>query len=107
MSPFMILCISPSLRVLKLKKIASTNKQAGTDDCKVFAAAYSTSLVYGHDPSCYIYDQRVMRTHLIKCFEEHMIQPFPVIGTRRTGSARLINIGVDEPCTVIKSDCQI
>ena len=35
-----------------------------------------------------------MRKHLIKCFEERMIQPFPVIRTRRTGSARLINIGV-------------
>ena len=35
-----------------------------------------------------------MRKHLIKYFEEHMIQPFPVISTRRTGSAKLINIGV-------------
>ena len=37
-------------------KFASTNKQAGTDDSGVFAVAYSTSLVYGHDPSCYVYD---------------------------------------------------
>ena len=35
-----------------------------------------------------------MRKHLIKYFEEHMIQPFPVISTRRTESAKLINIGV-------------
>ena len=57
-------------------KFASTNKQAGTDHCEAFAAAYSTSLAYGHDPSCYVYDHRVMRKHLIKCFEERMIQPF-------------------------------
>ena len=87
-------------KLLKLQKkiitvkFSSTNKQAGTDDGGVFTAAYSTSLVYGHDPSCYVYDQKAMRKHLIKCFEERTIQPFPVIRTRRTGSARLINIGV-------------
>ena len=75
-------------------KFASTNKQAGTDDCGVFAAAYSTTLVHGQDPSCYVYDQGVMRRHIIKCFDERIVQPFPVIRERRAGSANLIKINV-------------
>ena len=35
-------------------KFASTNKQ----DCGVFAAAYSTSLVYGQDPSSIVYTKK-------------------------------------------------
>ena len=82
-------------------KFASTNKQAGGDDCGVFAAAYSTSLVYGQDPSGYVYNQKMMRKHLIKCFDERMIQPFPVIRTRRAGSSSLINIRVHCYCRYI------
>ena len=75
-------------------KFASTNKQAGTDDCGVFAAAYFTTLVYGEDPSCYVYDQSFMRRHLIKCFDEQLVQPFPVIRKRRAGNVNLIKIRV-------------
>ena len=42
------------------KKIASVNKQAGFDDCEVFAAAYCTALVNGQDPLTLVYDQGSM-----------------------------------------------
>ena len=42
------------------KTITVTNKQTGTDDCRVFAAAYSTSLVYGNDPNCYVYPNQML-----------------------------------------------
>ena len=35
-----------------------------------------------------------MRKHLIKCFDERMVQPFPGIRARRAGSSSLININV-------------
>ena len=49
--------IKTSKKSLKIK-IASVNKQAGFDDCGVFAAAYCTALVKfnGQDPSTLVYD---------------------------------------------------
>jgi len=38
-------------------KIASVNKQAGTDDCGVFALAYCISIVYGQKLGIFIYNQ--------------------------------------------------
>ena len=37
-------------------KFATTNKQAGSDDCGLFAAAYCTSLAHGQNPSAFVYD---------------------------------------------------
>ena len=40
-------------------KFASTNKQTGADDCRAFAAAYSTWIFgYVKDPSVYVYHQK-------------------------------------------------
>ena len=58
--------IKTSKKILKIK-IASVNKQAGFDDCGVFAAAYCTALVNGQDPSTLVYDQGSMRKHLELC----------------------------------------
>ena len=38
-------------------KSESTHKQAGSDDCGLFAAAYSTSLAHGQNPSAFVYNQ--------------------------------------------------
>ena len=75
-------------------KFANLNKQAGFDDCGVFAAAYSTTLAHGQNPCSYIYDQSVMREHLIKCLEGLEIQPFPVIRGRRIGAVTSLKIDV-------------
>ena len=45
-------------------RIANVNKQAGYDDCGVFATAYCTALASGQDPARFVYDQSVMRKHL-------------------------------------------
>ena len=66
-------------------KMSSVNKQAGTDDCGVFAVAYCTSLVYGQNPSMFVYNQTVMRTHLVKCLESKKLEPFPILRERRIG----------------------
>jgi len=75
-------------------KFANTNKQAGDNDCGVFAAAYCTALVCGNNHSSCVYDQKMMRNHLIKRFECGDIQPFPVIRPRRIGVAKIITIKV-------------
>ena len=47
--------------------IATVNKQAGYNDCGLFAAAYCTTLAYGQNPSAFVYDQARMRNHLYDC----------------------------------------
>ena len=50
-------------------------KQAGIADCGVFAIATATSLLYGIKPNKYT--QSLLRSHLIKCFENFNFVPFP------------------------------
>ena len=73
---------------------ANTNKQAGFNDCGVFAAVYCTALVHGDNPSSYVYEQKDLRGHLIKCLEGGTVQPFPVIRPRRVGVASIFTIDV-------------
>ena len=47
--------------------IANVNKQSGDNDCGVFSAAYCTSLTYEQNPSEIVYNQSILRQHLIKC----------------------------------------
>ena len=79
-------------------KLANTHKQAGSDDCGLFAAAYCTSLAYGQNPSAFVYDQSLMRKHLMLCLETKKMEPLPVIRKRRIGTIILINIEVFYYC---------
>ena len=76
--------------------IASVNKQSGDSDCGIFSAAYCTSLAYEQNPSHggVVYDQSIMRQHLIKCLEEKKMVPFPQIHPRRTGKPLQVTINV-------------
>lgn len=58
-------------------------KQTGHQDCGLFAIAYLTSVCHGEDPTEIIYLQNEMRAHLIKCFENCKLEPFPVQKKRR------------------------
>ena len=85
--------IKTSKKSLKIK-IANVNIQAGIDDCGVFAAAYSTALVNGQDPSTFVYDQGSMREHLELCLSRRNMEPFPSIRPRRSGKSRIYSIDV-------------
>ena len=67
-------------------QIAKLNKQSGTNDCGVFAAAYCTSLAFGQDPSSVVYNQEHLRHHLLICLEKQKVSIFPTIRSRRTAS---------------------
>ena len=45
--------------------IANVNKQSGDNDCGLFAATYITSIAHGQDPSSIVYNQGLMREHLL------------------------------------------
>lgn len=53
--------------------------QCNGTDCGVFAIAFAVSLLYNQKPECIVYDQNLMRSHLLKIFQTNMISHFPTI----------------------------
>ena len=75
-------------------QITNTIKQSGSSDCGVFAAAYATSLTFGHNPCAFVYDQCRMREHLLRCLQQKKMEPFPYIIMQRTGTPRVQSVDV-------------
>ena len=63
--------------------IMNVSKQAGSQDCGLFAIAFMTSLAYGNNPIREVYRQDEMRAHLLTCFEKQVMQCFPTLKKRR------------------------
>ena len=57
--------------------------QSGQADCGLFAIAFATALLNGLHPRAYYFDQSLMRSHLLNCFERGGIETFPTIKERR------------------------
>ena len=55
--------------------LAPVQKQQGDADCGVFSIAVATSLLHGHIPGPYT--QSLLQAHLISCFENNLMLPFP------------------------------
>ena len=71
-------------------RFVDVQSQNGADDCGVFAIAFATSLCIGVDPHLLSLNQDEMREHLINCFEEGEMLPFPPAATpRRFGRRRV------------------
>ena len=58
-------------------RCARTQRQKGTDDCRLFALAFTYTLASGQQPQDFNFDQESMRGHLIHCFEAGVMLPFP------------------------------
>ena len=58
-------------------RIAKFTKQNGSTDCRLFAIAVVTALVFGQEPSTLKFIQEKMRPHLFACFHEKKMKPFP------------------------------
>ena len=54
-------------------KYADMQYQTGGNDCGLFAFA----LCHGHDPSTLTFEQKYMRSHLLRAFETRSLTPFP------------------------------
>jgi len=52
-------------------------KQSGGYDCRLFAIAFCTGLAHGFDVSKVGFIQQAMQNHLMKCFEQLKMVPFP------------------------------
>ena len=62
----------------------------GSDDCGLFSIAYATCICRGKKPEQYVFDQGLMRNHLIKCLKNSLLEEFPVRKEKRN-SDKVIN----------------
>lgn len=54
-------------------------QQVNLTDCGIFSIVYAYHLAQGDEPSALDFDNKKLRQHLVKCFENEMLSPFPVI----------------------------
>ena len=77
-------------------KFVNTVKQAGVNDCGLFAIAYATALCLGKSPGKYRFKQDLFRKNLLTCLEHQRFTMFPIAAERRKGdiinSERRINV---------------
>ena len=52
-------------------------KQVGVQDCGLFAITNAMAIPFGRDPGTETFEQALMRNHLIACFEQKIMEPFP------------------------------
>ena len=64
-------------------QFTDTGKQAGGNDCGVFAVAFAVSLCLGELPENVCFDQDRMRDHLVMCLEKQTFSMFPCNGRRQ------------------------
>ena len=58
-------------------KLVRSQQQKGTKDCGVFAIAMETTIALGHNPSNVVFNQTLMRAHLVDCLKERKFTLFP------------------------------
>jgi hypothetical protein len=77
-------CLYSLTRILHWEEKAMTInvmnscKQTKRGNCGLFAIAFAETILSGKDPCNVVYDEDCMRPHLITCFIEGVIRPFPV-----------------------------
>ena len=54
-------------------KFMNVQMQCGGSDCGLFAISLATALVFGKQPGHFLLDQKLMRSHLLHCFEQKQI----------------------------------
>ena len=57
--------------------------QSGANDCGLFAIAFATAICAGQNPATKVFDQGKMRGHLMQCFHNGRITPFPEHSRKR------------------------
>ena len=82
-----LLCTKEESIILKFVNIV---KQAGVNDCGLFAIAYARALCFGKSPGKYRFNQKLFRNHLLTCLEREHFSTFPVIKERKRGD--IINV---------------
>jgi hypothetical protein len=97
-------CLYDITRFVNMKKskikinVMNVARQKGTKDCGVYAVAYTETLLSGLDPVNVIYEQSVMRGHLLKCLLDNNLTPFPTTSYRTTRKQCIRSVDVNLFC---------
>lgn len=70
--------VGPSFEI----DLVNVHLQHGATDCGLYALAYAFDLCAGKDPFEATYDQDLMRSHLLSCFEEEQFKSFPMLAEK-------------------------
>lgn len=69
-------CFNQHKKPIIFKKVQS---QTNATDCGVYAIAFAVTVLFGYKPEAILYNQKEMRKHLLKMFENRSIQHFACI----------------------------
>ena len=64
-------------------KFVDMYKQYGSNDCGIFSIAYSVTLCLGEKPGSFLFDQQLMRGHLVEWLQNQSFSMFPIKGKRQ------------------------
>ena len=82
----------------------NVQKQNNGSDCGCFAIAFATSLCSGKEPSTEVYNQKEMRTHLVKSIDEQELATFPTLGKRKRSKTIIQKIPIYCVCRLPDDD---
>ena len=74
--------IKSKLHSIKIK-VVNVATQKGGLDCGLYAIAMMTSIANNDDPVNLVYNQQELRIHLYQCFENEIIEKFPIFKGKR------------------------
>ena len=74
-------------------------QQLGSVDCGLFAIAFAFSAAREDSFSRLSFHQQGMRDHLVQCFQQQQLQPFPASQKRKEQKNRLKHIQIHLYCT--------
>lgn len=57
--------------------IKNVQKQKNSYDCGAFAIAFAFSLAFKKSPTTLTLNEEKLRSHIITCFKDKVIKPFP------------------------------
>ena len=85
------------------------SKQDGGNDCGLFACAFATSLLLGHNPISFDYTQQNLRKHFMRCIDLRSVVSFPssFMKTRKCKSAERFSVEVETFCHCRLADVEI
>ncbi|XP_078695111.1 polycystin-1-like protein 2 [Branchiostoma floridae x Branchiostoma belcheri] len=63
--------------------LPEVQRQKNAVDCGLFAIAWAVDIAQGQDVSSIAYDDKEMRSHLVKCFEQGRLTRFPHLTSQR------------------------
>ena len=72
-------------RAIQLNYI-DVQRQCGKADCGLFAIAFATTLCHGLNPGAYIFEQSLMRSHLLQSLQTGCMPMFPIRKYRRSAN---------------------